>query len=163
MVAHGCTGKGNDQVRFGVGIRNLAPNLTCLAPVRDLALTRDKTSTSPNGGSADRRDQQVAVLHRPERLGPRSRDRFPGGHLERPDRAPVLHTQDPAVPREADEVVITFDRGRPVKIGPDVTMLQAIEIMNARQARTASAGSMSWRTGWSASKPRDLREPGPMR
>src|ERR671911_2216117 len=41
-VAHGCTGKGNDQVRFEVGIGALAPDLTCLAPVRDLALTRDK-------------------------------------------------------------------------------------------------------------------------
>src|SRR5690625_3111756 len=41
-VAHGCTGKGNDQVRFEVGIASLAPDLTCIAPVRDLALTRDK-------------------------------------------------------------------------------------------------------------------------
>ena len=41
-VAHGCTGKGNDQVRFEVGIVSLAPNLSCIAPVRDLALTRDK-------------------------------------------------------------------------------------------------------------------------
>src|SRR5690625_3952309 len=37
-VAHGCTGKGNDQVRFEVGITSLAPDLECLAPVRDLAL-----------------------------------------------------------------------------------------------------------------------------
>src|SRR6187431_1948518 len=42
VVSHGCTGKGNDQVRFEVGITSLAPELTCLAPVRDLALTRDK-------------------------------------------------------------------------------------------------------------------------
>src|SRR4051794_90000 len=42
VVAHGCTGKGNDQVRFEVGIGALAPDLSCLAPVRDLALTRDK-------------------------------------------------------------------------------------------------------------------------
>ena len=41
-VGHGCTGKGNDQVRFEVGIVSLAPNLKCIAPVRDLALTRDK-------------------------------------------------------------------------------------------------------------------------
>ncbi|MDQ3527924.1 MAG: argininosuccinate synthase, partial [Actinomycetota bacterium] len=41
-VSHGCTGKGNDQVRFEAGIASLAPHLTCLAPVRDLALTRDK-------------------------------------------------------------------------------------------------------------------------
>ena len=41
-VAHGCTGKGNDQVRFEVGIQTLGPDLKCIAPGRDLALTRDK-------------------------------------------------------------------------------------------------------------------------
>src|SRR4051812_2064972 len=35
QVAHGCTGKGNDQVRFEVGIGALAPDLTVIAPVRD--------------------------------------------------------------------------------------------------------------------------------
>ena len=41
-VAHGCTGKGNDQVRFEAAVAALAPELTSLAPVRDFALTRDK-------------------------------------------------------------------------------------------------------------------------
>src|SRR5215212_8496234 len=41
-VAHGCTGKGNDQVRFEVGIQALAPELRCIAPVRDFAWTREK-------------------------------------------------------------------------------------------------------------------------
>ena len=41
-VAHGCTGKGNDQVRFEVGIGALAPDLRCIAPVRDYGMTRDK-------------------------------------------------------------------------------------------------------------------------
>ena len=41
-VCHGATGKGNDQVRFEVSITSLAPELKCIAPVRDLALTRDK-------------------------------------------------------------------------------------------------------------------------
>ncbi len=41
-VAHGCTGKGNDQVRFEVGIVSLAPGPHVHRPVRDLALTRDK-------------------------------------------------------------------------------------------------------------------------
>src|SRR5438874_13779947 len=41
-VAHGCTGKGNDQVRFEVGVGTLAPDLACVAPVRDYGLTRDK-------------------------------------------------------------------------------------------------------------------------
>src|SRR3569623_1434876 len=42
MVAHGCTGKGNDQVRFEVGIGALGPDLKILAPVRDSGMTRDK-------------------------------------------------------------------------------------------------------------------------
>ena len=40
-VAHGCTGKGNDQVRFEVAITSMAPDMDCISPVRDLALTRD--------------------------------------------------------------------------------------------------------------------------
>ena len=40
-VAHGCTGKGNDQVRFEVSITSMAPDMDCISPVRDLALTRD--------------------------------------------------------------------------------------------------------------------------
>jgi argininosuccinate synthase len=42
IVAHGCTGKGNDQVRFEVGFASLAPDLQVLAPVRDYAWTREK-------------------------------------------------------------------------------------------------------------------------
>ena len=41
-VAHGCTGKGNDQVRFEVGMAALAPEVAVLAPVRDSGMTRDK-------------------------------------------------------------------------------------------------------------------------
>lgn len=41
IVAHGCTGKGNDQIRFDVTIRSLDPNLKIVAPIRDMNLTRD--------------------------------------------------------------------------------------------------------------------------
>jgi argininosuccinate synthase len=40
-VAHGCTGKGNDQIRFDVTMRALNPNLNIIAPIRDMNLTRD--------------------------------------------------------------------------------------------------------------------------
>ncbi|GAC1348203.1 MAG: argininosuccinate synthase [Ktedonobacteraceae bacterium] len=40
-VAHGCTGKGNDQVRFDVSINTLAPDLKIIAPVREWGMTRD--------------------------------------------------------------------------------------------------------------------------
>lgn len=41
-VAHGCTGKGNDQVRFDITIKSLNPKLKIIAPVREMGMTRDK-------------------------------------------------------------------------------------------------------------------------
>ena len=43
-VAHGCTGKGNDQVRFEVSIKALNPDLEVLAPVREWGWSRDEKS-----------------------------------------------------------------------------------------------------------------------
>ena len=43
VVAHGCTGKGNDQVRFEVGINALSPDLRVIAPAREWGMTRDET------------------------------------------------------------------------------------------------------------------------
>src|SRR4029079_12391042 len=40
-VAHGCTGKGNDQVRFDVGVMTLDPNLKIVAPTRENAMARE--------------------------------------------------------------------------------------------------------------------------
>ena len=133
-VAHGCTGKGNDQVRFEVGIGALAPDLTCIAPVRDLALTRDKAieyaeqhqlpieTTKKNPFSIDQNVWGRAVET---------------GFLEDIWNAPTedvyAYTASPATPRDPDEVVITFDAGRPVAIdGETVTMLQAISALNGR-------------------------------
>jgi len=42
-IAHGCTGKGNDQVRFEVGINALAPNMKIIAPAREWGMTREET------------------------------------------------------------------------------------------------------------------------
>ena len=42
-IVHGCTGKGNDQVRFEVSIKTLAPDLKILAPAREWRMTRDET------------------------------------------------------------------------------------------------------------------------
>ena len=41
-IAHGCTGKGNDQIRFDITIKSLNPTLNIIAPIRDLNLSRDK-------------------------------------------------------------------------------------------------------------------------
>jgi argininosuccinate synthase len=42
-IAHGCTGKGNDQVRFEVGINALAPRMKIIAPAREWGMTREET------------------------------------------------------------------------------------------------------------------------
>ena len=133
-MAHGCTGKGNDQVRFEVGITSIAPDLKCIAPVRDLALTRDKAidyaekhalpiaTTKKNPFSIDQNVWGRAVET---------------GFLEDIWNAPTKdiydYTDDPAFPPVPDEAVITFDKGIPVAIdGQAVTPLQAIEEMNRR-------------------------------
>jgi argininosuccinate synthase len=134
VVAHGCTGKGNDQVRFEVGIGALAPDLTCLAPVRDLALTRDKAIEY-----AEKHELPIETTKK----NPFSIDQnvwgraIETGFLEDIWNAPTedvySYTASPATPRNPDEVVITFEAGRPVAIdGESVTMLQAITQLNRR-------------------------------
>ncbi|MEI8056039.1 MAG: argininosuccinate synthase [Actinomycetes bacterium] len=134
IVAHGCTGKGNDQVRFEVGITNLAPELTCIAPVRDYAMTRDMAIEF-----AERMNLPIDA----SKKSPFSIDQnvwgraVETGFLEdiwnAPTPAVYSYTQDPSVPREPDEVVISFVAGAPVAIdGKPVTMLQAIQQLNAR-------------------------------
>ncbi len=133
-VAHGCTGKGNDQVRFEVGIGALAPDLTCIAPVRDYAMTRDKAIEF-----AERENLPIDV----NKKSPYSIDQnvwgraVETGFLEDIWNGPIedvyAYTQSPAEPKPADELVITFERGVPTAIdGKPVTMLEAIEQLNTR-------------------------------
>ena len=132
-VAHGCTGKGNDQVRFEAAVAALAPELTSIAPVRDLALTRDKAIAY-----AEEHDLPI----RQSAANPYSIDKnvwgraVETGFLEDPWNAPIEdlyeYTQDPSVVRAADEITITFDRGIPVAIdGAAYTPLEMIETLNA--------------------------------
>ncbi len=134
MVGHGCTGKGNDQVRFEVGIGALAPDIKVLAPVRDSGMTRDKAI-------AFAEEQQLPIDV--NKKSPYSIDQnvwgkaIETGFLEDPWNGPIediyTYTQNPATPRDADEVVITFEAGKPVAIdGRSVTMLEAIVEMNKR-------------------------------
>jgi argininosuccinate synthase len=133
-VAHGCTGKGNDQVRFEVGIQSLAPELKCIAPVRDYGMTRDKAiafaeakalpieTTKKNPYSIDQNVWGRAVET---------------GFLEDIWNAPIediySYTANPAIARAADEVVIGFEAGVPVALdGRKVTVLEAIVELNKR-------------------------------
>ena len=133
-VAHGCTGKGNDQVRFEVGIGALAPELKVLAPVRDSGMTRDKAIAF-----AAEKGLPIDVTKK----SPYSIDQnvwgraVETGFLEDIWNGPIEdvydYTQNPATPREADEVIVTFAKGVPVAIdGKPVTVLQAIEQLNQR-------------------------------
>ena len=49
-ICHGCTGKGNDQVRFEVSIASIDPTLKAISPIRDLSLTRDVGHQGPGRG-----------------------------------------------------------------------------------------------------------------
>ncbi|MGW3290104.1 argininosuccinate synthase [Streptomyces sp. NPDC001002] len=133
-VAHGCTGKGNDQVRFEAGIVALAPDLKCIAPVRDYAMTRDKAIAF-----CEDKNLPIATTKK----SPYSIDQnvfgraVETGFLEDIWNAPIEdiyeYTQNPAVQRDADEVVITFKAGVPVALdGKPVTVLQAIQQLNER-------------------------------
>jgi argininosuccinate synthase len=133
-VAHGCTGKGNDQVRFEVGTGALAPDLISYAPVRDSGMTRDRAIAF-----AEKAGLPIDITKK----NPFSIDQnvwgraVETGFLEDIWNAPTenvySYTQDPAIERVPDEVVITFKSGVPVAIdGKRVTMLQAIKEMNQR-------------------------------
>jgi argininosuccinate synthase len=133
-VAHGCTGKGNDQVRFEVGVGALAPDLSVMAPVRDSGMTRDRAIAF-----AAEQNLPIDVT----KSSPYSIDQnlwgraVETGFLEDVWNAPIEdvydYTQDPAVTREPDEVVIGFTAGVPTSIdGRPVTMLEAVTELNAR-------------------------------
>ncbi len=134
IVSHGCTGKGNDQVRFEVGIGALAPHLKVIAPVRDYAWTREKAIAY-----AEEHDLPIDVTKK----SPYSIDQnvwgraVETGFLEDIWNPPVeelySYTANPETPREPDEVTVTFEAGVPVAIdGRHVTVLQAIQELNER-------------------------------
>ncbi|MGA1248700.1 MAG: argininosuccinate synthase [Candidatus Nanopelagicales bacterium] len=134
IVAHGCTGKGNDQVRFEVGIASLAPELECLAPVRDLSLTRDVAIDFANENNIPIDTTKKSPYSIDANVWGRTVET---GFLEDIWNAPVediySYTKDPSVSRPKDEVVITFERGIPTAIdGQKVSMLEAITELNLR-------------------------------
>ncbi len=133
-VAHGCTGKGNDQVRFEVGTAALAPDLRVLAPVRDSGMTRDKAIAF-----AEEKGLSIDVTKK----SPYSIDQnlwgraVETGFLEDVWNGPIedvySYTSDPSADRAADEVVIGFTDGAPTSIdGRPVTMLEAVQELNRR-------------------------------
>jgi argininosuccinate synthase len=114
-IAHGCTGKGNDQVRFEVSTRALNPDLEVIAPVRLWGLTRDDSIEY-----AARWDIPITVT----KASPYSIDQnlwgrtIECGILEDPWAQPPEEVYELTTPTatESTEIVIRFEQGLPVAI-----------------------------------------------
>ncbi len=134
FVSHGCTGKGNDQVRFEVGVRTLDPNLKIIAPLRDWEFkTReeevqyakereipvDATKKSPY--SVDKNIWGVAIeagiLEDPM--------------VEPPENAYVMTCPAGKAPKKPRYIEISFEKGVPVKLdGKRMPLVDLIEHLN---------------------------------
>src|SRR5213593_1001132 len=124
-VAHGCTGKGNDQVRFEVSTRALAPDLDVIAPVRGWGLTREQSIEY-----AERWGIPITVT----RDSPYSIDQnlwgrtIECGVLEDPWQQPPEEVYELTTPTatEPTELVLRFEQGVPVAIDGRVLPLHEL-------------------------------------
>ncbi len=137
-VAHGCTGKGNDQVRFEVATGALAPDLEVLAPVRGWGLTLEESIDY-----AERHGIPVTVT----KASPYSIDQnlwgrtIECGILEDPWQSPPEEVYETTIPTatEACELVLGFDQGVPVSIdGRSLPLHELVEEV------TRVVGSYGW-------------------
>ena len=131
-VAHGCTGKGNDQVRFEVGLAALAPDLKVLAPVRDWGMDRPQTVTYAEERGLPIETTKSSPYSIDENLWGRA---IECGVLEDPWAAPPddvyeLTSEPGESPGERD-LEITFDSGVPVAVdGETLAPAALIEVVN---------------------------------
>ncbi|HKS59520.1 MAG TPA: argininosuccinate synthase, partial [Thermoplasmata archaeon] len=117
-VAHGCTGKGNDQVRFDVGVRTLAPQLTIIAPVREWNMNRTDEMEYAKAHHVRIHQRPDSPYSVDENLWGRSVE---GGVLEDPSSPPpeeifdwTGHPQD--WPETPEDVAIGFREGVPYSL-----------------------------------------------
>ncbi|MBI3312453.1 MAG: argininosuccinate synthase [Candidatus Omnitrophica bacterium] len=138
-VAHGCTGKGNDQVRIEVSLRVLNPKLKILAPVREWEMKsrgeemeyarRKRIPIPPKKDSVYSLDQNLWGIA------------IESGPLENPWTEPPAAafrwTTDPAkTPNKPETVTVEFQRGKPVKLnGKPLPLLEIIRRLNAAGSR----------------------------
>lgn len=129
-VAHGCTGKGNDQVRFEVSLGALAPDLEVLAPVRDWGMTREETIRYAIERSLPVKTTKSSPYSIDENLWGRS---IECGVLEDPWTSPPpdiyeLTAAPEEAPRSARDIEISFEGGVPVGIdGETLSPVNAID------------------------------------
>ncbi|MFZ0666162.1 MAG: argininosuccinate synthase, partial [Acidimicrobiales bacterium] len=114
-VAHGCTGKGNDQVRFEVGTRALAPDLEILAPARVWGMSREDSVAYAKKHDIPIEATKEKIYSIDENLWGRA---IECGEMEDPWNAPpddaYLLTRPTAT--EPAEIVIAFEAGKPVSV-----------------------------------------------
>ena len=140
-VAHGCTGKGNDQVRFEVSTRALAPDLDVLAPVRVWGFTREDSidyALSHDIPIKIRKDNPYSI---DENLWGRA---IECGAIEDPWQSPPSEpyalTADPLqAPRDPWELVIRFEAGVPVALDDQAMPLDELVV---------AVGKLVGRYGW---------------
>jgi argininosuccinate synthase len=140
-VSHGCTGKGNDQVRFELTYQALAPELKIIAPWREWSLKSREDCL-------DYAEQHgIAVAASREKIHSRDRNLWhishEGGELEDPGNAPLPTTwQITRSPQEAPDqeepVKIGFEAGVPVSVnGMAMDPVSLVELLNEIGARNA--------------------------
>ena len=116
-IAHGCTGKGNDQVRIEATVATLAPELKTIAPVRSWQMGREEEiAYAREHGIPVKGGTEVAPYSIDDNLWGRSSE---GRWIEELDHAPEddvfqLVTRPELAPDEAEIVEVEFERGVPV-------------------------------------------------
>tara|TARA_Y100001968_G_C19277527_1_gene677525 strand:- start:134 stop:1033 length:900 start_codon:yes stop_codon:yes gene_type:complete len=132
-VAHGCTGKGNDQVRFDVAIASLAPHLKVLTPAREWGMSREETIAY---------GERFGIPAPVNKKSPYSIDlnllgrSIEAGLLEDPMVVPdedvfAMTASIANAPDEYEEIDITFENGNPIAInGIEKTPVEVIQEAN---------------------------------
>jgi argininosuccinate synthase len=130
-IAHGCTGKGNDQVRIESTIATLAPELRVIAPVRSWRMGREEeVAYAREHGIPVKGGSEVAPYSIDDNLWGRSSE---GRWIEDLDHAPdddvfQLVTRPELAPDEAEVVTVSFERGVPVALnGASMGLVELLE------------------------------------
>jgi argininosuccinate synthase len=137
-VAHGCTGKGNDQVRFDVTFQTLAPDLKIIAPVREWRWARSEELEYARKHGIALEAASEKIFSTDQNLWGRSVE---AGVLEDPWVEPPAEafewTADPRnAPDAPEELEIAFEKGKPVAIdGRALDGVPLIQELNARAGK----------------------------
>jgi argininosuccinate synthase len=128
-IAHGCTGKGNDQVRIDGTVATLAPELRVIAPVREWAMGREEEiAYAREHGIPIKGGSEVVPYSIDDNLWGRSSE---GRWIEDLDHAPdddvfQLVTPPRRAPDEPQRIELQFERGLPVALDGDRLELAAL-------------------------------------